>query len=222
MQLMEDDFPATPEEQDKIEEALKEKWNPAEHIIHLFERNKELLAKYNDMLGNAMYTPEEYIQKMYMAIKNTMQFDKYCVQWKAKPLLQRNTEALCQTYFLEAYNEFDAQRDSLHEVDVANAIAEDLEGGLQVAQNQIAELLAKLNAQQQDFASFKTAATATITASNDNSKIISQMTAITSQHASDMLQMRQQNELLRQQLAQQLQTIPVPNNGNTNCNGKQF
>ena len=71
IQLMEDDFPATPEEQAKIKAALMKKWNPAEHIIHMLECNKKLLEKYNDMLGNAAYTPDKYIQKTYMAIKNT-------------------------------------------------------------------------------------------------------------------------------------------------------
>ena len=79
----------------------------------------------------------------------------------------------------------------MHKKIVANAVVEELEGGLQVAQNQIAELTARLNSQQNDFESLKTAATETTTASDNNSTIISQMTAMTYQHASDMAQMRQ-------------------------------
>lgn len=74
-----------------------------------------------------------------------------------------------------------------------------------------------LNAQQEEHASLKVAAsiaaTAPIASTNNNSTIISQMTTVSTQHTVNMAQMKQQNKVLRLQLLQQCQ--PVSNrNGN--------
>ena len=66
---MDNDFPATPEEKQAMVDALAEDWNPAENIIELFDRIKELLEKQASMLGRPTYTAEDFIQNVYMAVK---------------------------------------------------------------------------------------------------------------------------------------------------------
>lgn len=82
----------------------------------------------------------------YIYIK-TRQFDKNCVKWKRKPNNQHNTEALCCKYFKGCYNILNKERDLLHNIGVVNTVIQELEGGLQVAQNKIAALKAQLNEQ---------------------------------------------------------------------------
>lgn len=59
-------------------------------------------------------------------------------------------EILCYRYFKECYNKFDAQHNLLHKVGVANTTVKELEGGLQVGQNQIAKVMVRLNAQHEE------------------------------------------------------------------------
>lgn len=118
-------------------------------------------------------------------------------------LIQHNTEALCLTYFTEIYNKFDAERDSLHDVGLTNEAVEELEGGLQVVQNEITKLHALFIAQQEKNQSLKAllAETAQTAATDDTSTIVSQlMSAMSTQHAVDMTQMKQQNKAFCQQL----------------------
>ena len=126
-----------------------------ENIVEMFDRIKELLEKQAAMLGQATYTPEDFIQNIYMAVKNTRKMDKYYVHWNKKALIQCNTEALCQAYFKEKYKEFDAEQDSLHNVEMVNQAVEELEEGLQVVQNENAELRAMFLAQQEEIQTLK-------------------------------------------------------------------
>ena len=187
--IMSNDFPATPEEKQVIVQALAEKWDTSEDIVELFDRIKQLLEKQAAMLGRPTYAAEDFIQHTYIAIKETGQMNKYCMRWNKKPLIQRNTEALCRAYFKEKYEEFDAERESLHDVGVANQAVEELEGGLQVVQNENSELRAMFLAQQEEIQSLKTAlaassstiTTPTTVTTNDNNSIVSQLTTVMKQ-----------------------------------------
>ena len=69
--IMENDFPATSEEKQAMVDALAEDWNPAENIVDMFDLIKELLEKQASMLERPTYTPEDFIQNVYMAVKKT-------------------------------------------------------------------------------------------------------------------------------------------------------
>ena len=43
-----------------------------------------------------------------------------CEKWKQKSSGERATEVLARAYFKDAYEIYDAERDSLHEIGVAN------------------------------------------------------------------------------------------------------
>ena len=97
------------------------------------------------MNGNNDYTDDEFIKATYIAVKHTREFDKDCEKWKRLPVAQHNTKDLCWTYFRDRYKEFNSQHDTLHDVGVANAAVQDLQGDVQVLQNQNAELILQLN-----------------------------------------------------------------------------
>ena len=66
------------------------------------------------------YPDEDFVKALYMAVQKTKQFTKVCEKWKQKPAGERATEAQARTYFKGAYEIYDAERDSLHEIGVAN------------------------------------------------------------------------------------------------------
>lgn len=70
MQLIENNFAATPEEKYEIEAALLKDSNPFKHNVHMFRYNKDLLKKQADMNGNVTYVVNNFIQKTYKAVKN--------------------------------------------------------------------------------------------------------------------------------------------------------
>ena len=200
MDLLCDDFPASPEERTNIKLALQEKWNPAEDIAIMFNRNKELLESLADMQGNNTYTDEDLIEYTYMDIKNTGEFNTDCEKWKQLPEDECNTEELCREYFLKRYNEFDSKQGSLHNIGVANTVVQELEGGLQVAQNQVAELQLQLKEQQNELNCLKMVQTQPIAATastGDETSTMSQLTAMTAELAK--LQTQYQQLLLAQQ-----------------------
>ena len=184
MNLLRDDFQSQPEERDKIKKALQENSNTAKHIEHLFDQIKDLLETLADMNGNNNYMDDEFIEATYMAVKRTREFNKDCEKWKRLPEAQRNTKDLCRTYFRDQYKEFNSQRDTLHDVGVANAAVQDLQGGLQVAQNQVAALQLQLEEQKNEIDSLKstqTHPTATASYGSNDSSISSNLMAMTAQ-----------------------------------------
>ena len=57
-----------------------------------------------------------------MAVQKTKQFPKACLKWKKKPEADRVTKAQARAYFKDMYEVFDEQRDSLHDIGVANNV----------------------------------------------------------------------------------------------------
>ena len=66
------------------------------------------------------YPEKNFVEALYMAVQKTKQFPKACSKWKKKPEWARNTQAQAKAYFKDMYELFDEQRDSLHEMGVAN------------------------------------------------------------------------------------------------------
>ena len=56
-----------------------------------------------------------------MAVQKTKQFSKACTKWKKKDEADRETEDQAREFFEDMYEVFDDQRDSLHDMGVANS-----------------------------------------------------------------------------------------------------
>ena len=80
-----------------------------------------------------------------MAIRNTKQFTKACAHWKRKPPGERATEIQFRIYFCDKYEVFNAERDALHDIGVANNAK--LQEKLDRTQAQVTEMSSKLLAQ---------------------------------------------------------------------------
>ena len=116
------DYPATPEERAAVRKLIEAAWDPNQHIVKLFAYLKEHLTTLAKMKGIATYTDEEFIEAVYMAIVKTKQFSKACVKWKRLPAADRLTEAQARAYFKNVYELFDIERDSFHELGIANNV----------------------------------------------------------------------------------------------------
>ena len=68
------------------------------------------------------YLDEDFIEALYMAVHKSKQFTKACAKWKRKPAASRATEAQAREYFKSVYEIFDLERDSFHEMGVANNV----------------------------------------------------------------------------------------------------
>ena len=68
------------------------------------------------------YPEEDFVEALYMAVQKTKQFPKACSKWKKKLEADRATEAQAKAYFKDMYEVFDEQRDSLHDIGVANNV----------------------------------------------------------------------------------------------------
>ena len=116
------DYPATPEERAAVRKLIEADWDPNQNIVKLFSYLKKHLTTLAKMQGRATYTNDEFIEAVYMAIVKTKQFTKACVKFQRLPAAQRNTEALVRTYFKDVYEIFDVERDSFHELGIANNV----------------------------------------------------------------------------------------------------
>lgn len=116
------DFPATPEEQAAVKKLIEADWDPNQHIVKLFLYLKEHLTTLAKMKGAVAYTDDEFVEAVYMAVQKTKQFTKVCAKWKQKPAIDRATEAQARTYFKDAYEIFDLERNSFHKLGIANNI----------------------------------------------------------------------------------------------------
>ena len=74
------------------------------------------------MRGIVPYTDEEFVEALYMAVQKTKQFTKASAKWKQKPAADRATEAQARTYFKDVYEIFDLERNSFHELGIANNV----------------------------------------------------------------------------------------------------
>ena len=116
------DFPATPEERSAVKKLIEADWDPNQHIVKLYSYLKENLTTLAKMRGIVPYTNEEFVEALYMAVQKTKQFTKACAKWKRKPAVDRATEAQARTYFKDVYEIFDLERDSFHELGIANNV----------------------------------------------------------------------------------------------------
>ena len=120
MDLLIDDFQATSEEQVAVKALIEEAWDPNQHIVKLFSKLEKQLIILGKRKNVIPYPEEDFVQALYMAVQKTKQFEKVWAKWKKKSAGDRTTEAQAKTYFKEAYDIYDAERDTLHETGVAN------------------------------------------------------------------------------------------------------
>ena len=122
MDLLIDKFQATLEEQAAVTARNDEAWDSNLRIRKLFSKLKKQLTILGEMKNTIPYSEEDFVEVLYMPAKKTKQFRKVCAKWKEKPTGNCATEAQARTYLKEAYEIYDAERDSLHEMRVANNV----------------------------------------------------------------------------------------------------
>ena len=122
LDLLIDDFQAIPVEQSVVKALIEHAWDPNKHIVKLFFRLKKHLTILGEMKNVTPYPEEDFAEALYMAVQKTKQFAKVCTKWKKKPTGNRATEAQTRAYFKDAYKIYDEERDSFHEVGVANNV----------------------------------------------------------------------------------------------------
>ena len=94
--------------------------NGIQHVISITcLTNLKTLA---NMKNNVTYQVEDFIEAAYMVVQQTRQLVKVCKQWKRLPVNQRDTEMLFWEYFMQEYDIFDAQHNSLYDIGVANSV----------------------------------------------------------------------------------------------------
>ena len=122
MDLLIDDFQATPEERVTVRKLIEAPWDPNQHIIKLFVNLKKHLTTLGEMKNVIPYPDEDFIEALYMVVKKTKQFTKVCEKWKRKPLVDRSTKAQAREYFKGVYEISDTRCNSFHEMGVANNV----------------------------------------------------------------------------------------------------
>ena len=122
LDLLINDFQATPEELAAVKKLIKADWNPNQHIIKLFKNLKEHLTTLGEMKNANPYSDEDFIEALYMAVHKSKQSTKACAKWKRKPFVKRSAKAQARSYFKDVYEIFDAKCDSFHEIGVANNV----------------------------------------------------------------------------------------------------
>ena len=116
-----DKYQATPEERAAVKALIDQPWDTNEHIINLFSRLKKQLTILAEMKNSVPYLQEDFVEALYMAVQKTKQFSKACTKWKKKDEADRAIEDQAREFFEDMYEVFDDQRDSLHDVGVANS-----------------------------------------------------------------------------------------------------
>ena len=136
----------------------------------------------------------QFIESAYMVVKNTKQFTKACERWKRLPAADRRTEKQFRKYFLNKYNEFDAEQDTLHDAGIANAVLEEA-----IAKNEAKLTALKAHIVEQSAANDKYHAVIdtamsvqTETQLTEDTTVMSQLTAMTVQHQKEMAALRTQ------------------------------
>ena len=146
MDVLINDFQATPEEREEVRKLIDAPWDPNQHIITLFADIKKHLTTLAEIKNAIPYPAEDFNEAVYMVVSGTKKFIKSCEKWKRKPVGDRSTEAQVRTFFKDVYEIFDANRNSFHEIGVAyNAVmqgklnkisAENTQMKQQLAENQ--------------------------------------------------------------------------------------
>jgi hypothetical protein len=63
-----------------------------------------------------------FIKYAYAAIRNSGQFEKDCIKWKALPDKDKKTNKQCRTFFGKSYNIYNTSQNSLALAGVANSV----------------------------------------------------------------------------------------------------
>ena len=71
LDLLIDDFQATPEERAAVKALIEQAWDPNEHIVKLFLRLKKQLTILGEMKYVIPYPEEDFIEALYMAVQKT-------------------------------------------------------------------------------------------------------------------------------------------------------
>ena len=93
MDLLTNDFQATPEERAAVKALIEQTWDPNEHIVKLFLQLKKQLTILGEMKNVAPYPEEDFVEALYMAVQKTKKFAKVCTKWKKKTPGDFATEA---------------------------------------------------------------------------------------------------------------------------------
>ena len=76
MDLLIDEFQATPEEQAAVKALIEQAWDPNDHIIKLYSRIKKQLTILAEMKNVVPYPEEGFVEALYMAVQKMRQFQK--------------------------------------------------------------------------------------------------------------------------------------------------
>ena len=120
MDLLIDEFQVTLEEQAAVTALIEHAWDQNDHIIKLFSRLKKKLIILAEIKNIIPYPEEDCVEALYMVVQKRKQFQKGCTKWKRKPAVDRAAKAQARAYFKDVYAIFEEERDSFHEVGVAN------------------------------------------------------------------------------------------------------
>jgi len=212
--LLIDNYEATPEDRADVKKLIEAPWDPNQHIVLMFDTLKTNLETLADMKNVVPYPPADYIEAAYMAIQKTKQFAKACTNWKRKPPGDRATENQLRTYFGDKYEIFDAERDSLHDIGVANNV--ELQEKLDRTQAQVTAMSSQLVAQNELATKYHAVIDSAMsmtqqTEDTDDTSLSTQMTAFTAAHDQQMATLRRQHqEQLKQCQLTNAGTPPPP------------
>ena len=142
---------------------------------------------------------------------------KAFAHWKQKPPGERNTEAQFRLYFSEKYEVFDIERDTLHDIGVANNA--ELQKKLERTQAQVTKMGAQLIAQSALATKYHSVIDTAMSMTQqttetpdllllDDTSMSTQMTAFAAQHEQQMASM--QRQLQQCQLANAGSPPPPP------------
>jgi hypothetical protein len=117
-------FPPEPEEISAVEAALREPWDPTNHIEYLFQAVKEgtetlLQMKY---VTSKTYSEKLFTKYAYAAIQNSGQFEQDCIKWIALPDKDMKTNNQCRIFFGKSYNSYNTSQNSLALAGLANSV----------------------------------------------------------------------------------------------------
>ena len=81
LDLLIDEFQATPEEQAAVKALIKQAWDPKKHIVKLLSRlKKKQLTILGKMRNIILYPKEDFIEALYMTAQEKKQFPKACTK----------------------------------------------------------------------------------------------------------------------------------------------
>ena len=86
----------------------------------MFDNVRTHLQTLEEMKIAIPYQEEYFIEAVYMTIRGSKQLTKAYEKSKRKPVGNRFTEAQCRIFFKKTYEIYDAERDSLKDIGVAN------------------------------------------------------------------------------------------------------